>query len=350
MARARKPAPLPYSALLPFLTGIGGSWGLTDTGVVTGRGFAAPPVPGFGLGSANSWENTAAYEDNSAGHVFEYQPSELRLGLQRDFVRNSATQRPSYREGYQSDYHWSKSDPYYEPSEPYTGESDPYGLVGSPYATTGQVSDYDGRRLSGVASYSGGGGDQSEVSWGNLQAPWQATPSHRASGSSRALETVQKPYYDNINSLPGPQLKPEVPWSSYQTDFTAPAFGERAEVVRRLHQLYRRVKKKKPGYGRSGSRGGVRFPTSEEEQLPTGRPGLIDRETFATHHGGGVSTEEWLQYRGDRGDTIRYPVASKEVDHDIITVDNIHAWVDPPPRGPDVFTVNVESALNFSGR
>ena len=39
-----------------------------------------------------------------------------------------------------------------------------------------------------------------------------------------------------------------------------------------------------------------------------------------------------------------------QVDHDIITVDNIHAWVDPPPRGPDVFTVNVESALNFSGR
>ena len=217
---------------------IGGSWGLRDTGVVTGRGFAAPPVPGFGLGSPNSWENTAAYEDNSAGHVFEYQPSELRLGLQRDFVRNSATQRPSYREGYQSDYYWSKSDPYYEPSEPYTGESDPYGLVGSPYATTGQVSDYDGRRLSGVASYSGAG-DQSEVSWGNLQAPWQATPSHRASGSSRALETVQKPYYDNINSLPGPELKPEVPWSPYQTDFTAPAFGERAEVVRRLHQLYR---------------------------------------------------------------------------------------------------------------
>ena len=38
-----------------------------------------------------------------------------------------------------------------------------------------------------------------------------------------------------------------------------------------LNQLIRRVKKKKPGYGRSGSRGGVRFPTLEEEQLPTGR-------------------------------------------------------------------------------
>ena len=38
-----------------------------------------------------------------------------------------------------------------------------------------------------------------------------------------------------------------------------------------------------------------------------------------------------------------------QVEHDIITVDNIHAWVEPPP-GPDVFTINVESALNFSGR
>ena len=34
---------------------------------------------------------------------------------------------------------------------------------------------------------------------------------------------------------------------------------------------------------------------------------------------------------------------------DIITVDNIYKFVEPP-RGPDVFTVNVESALNFGNR
>ena len=160
-------------------------------------------------------------------------------------------QRPSYGGRDQSDNYWSRNDPFYGSSESYTRDSDPYygssesyGVGGSPYAT-GQINDYDGS-LSGVQSYS----DQSEVSWGDLQAPWQAKPPYRTSGSSRALETplrtkdlsVMQPYYANINTLPGPQLKPVVPdtrVTSYQTDFTAPAQGDQTEVLRRLHQLYR---------------------------------------------------------------------------------------------------------------
>jgi len=338
------------------------------------------------MGGPDSWETPrevydGRYQENTASRVYQHQPSEGSFGGQRDFSGVYEIQEPSYGGGDQSDDYWSQSDPYYgsidsytqeiDPyygssesytqesgpyygsSESYTQESDPYGVSGSPYAT-----DYDAGLSGGGASYS----EQSELSWGDLQAPWQATPPYRTADSSRALETpftrtkdlsVMQPYHGNANTLPGPLLKSEVPDSrvtSYQTDFTAPAYGDQTEVLRRLNQLYRRVRRKKPGYGLSGSRGGVRFPTSEEEQLPTGRPGLSERETFATHQGGGVSTEEWLQYRGDRGDTIQYPVASKQVEHDIITVDNIHAWVEPPPPGPDVFTINVESALNFSGR
>ena len=33
---------------------------------------------------------------------------------------------------------------------------------------------------------------------------------------------------------------------------------------------------------------------------------------------------------------------------DIITVDNIYKFVEPP-KGPDSYTINVESNLNFSG-
>ena len=46
----------------------------------------------------------------------------------------------------------------------------------------------------------------------------------------------------------------------------------------------------------------------------------------------------------DNSDFLQEPASE-----DIITVENIHHYVDKP-RGPDVFTVNVESALNFSGR
>merc|ERR1719397_180063 len=33
---------------------------------------------------------------------------------------------------------------------------------------------------------------------------------------------------------------------------------------------------------------------------------------------------------------------------DIITLDNIHRFVPPPPAAPQTFAVNVESALNFA--
>ena len=304
--------------MLTVIQRLGGTWGLRETGVVTGRGFAAPPVLGFGSAPAHSWETPdkvyGSYQQHTASRVFGHQPSEGSFGGQRDFSGVYDVQTPSFGGGDQSDNYWSQNDPYYgssesyteesdpyygssesytQESEPYYGssESDPYGVLGSPYAT-GQINDYDGS-LSGV-SYS----DQSEVSWGDLQAPWQATPPYRTSGSSRALETpfrtkdlsVMQPYSANINTLPGPQLKPEVSDSrltSYQTDFTSPAYGDQTEVLRRLNQLYRfddwkeklhdvccffrRVRKKKPGYGLSGSRGGVRFPNSDEEQLPTGR-------------------------------------------------------------------------------
>ena len=196
------------------------------------------------------------YQEDTASRVYQHQPSEGTFGGQRDFSGVYEIQEPSYGGGDQSDNYWSQSDPYYGSSESYTQESDPYygssesyiqesdpyGVGGSPYAT-GQINDYDGG-LSGVQSYS----DQSEASWGDLQAPWQATPPYRTSGSSRALETpfrtkdlsVMQPYYANINTLPGPQLKSEVPDSrvtSYQTDFTAQ--GDQTEVLRRLHQLYR---------------------------------------------------------------------------------------------------------------
>ena len=212
--------------------------------MVTGRGFAAPPVVGFGLGP-DSWETSdKVYRGRQPGlfenTAFGQQPRDRGFGGQRDFSGVYETERPSYGRGGQSDDYWSQNDPYYGSSEIYRQESDPYGVGGRPYATS-QINDYD-RGLSGVSPYS----DQSEVSWGDLQAPWQATPPYRTSGSSRALETpfrtkglsVMQPYHGNINALPGPLLKSDRV-TSYQTDFTAPAHGEQAEVLRRLNQLYR---------------------------------------------------------------------------------------------------------------
>ena len=237
--------------MLTLVQRLGGTWGLRETGVVTGRGFAAPPVLGFGS-APGSWETAdkgyGSYQDHTASRVFQHQPSEGSFGRQRDFSGVYDVQRPSFGGGDQSDNYWSQNDPYYGSSESYTHESDPYGQGGSPYAT-GQINDYD-EGLSGVQSYS----DQSEASWGDLQAPWQATPPYRTSGSSRALETpfrtkdlsLMQPYYTNINTLPGPQLKSEVPDSrvtSYQTDFSAQ--GDQTEVLRRLHQLYRFDNRKK---------------------------------------------------------------------------------------------------------
>jgi len=122
------------------------------------------------------------------------------------------------------------------------------------------------------------------------------------------------------------------------------------EVMRKVKQLYRRVRRKPEKSSRQKGRGGVRWPT--QKGTPTGRPGLSPGEVFHTRSSRAqqeLSTEEWLQYRGQRGNQVHYPVRANKVDHDIITVDNLYSWV-PPPRGPDTFTINVESALNFAGR
>ena len=56
-----------------------------------------------------------------------------------------------------------------------------------------------------------------------------------------------------------------------------------------------------------------------------------------------LSTDKWLEDRRQAATPVRWPSALSD---DIITVDNIHKFVEPP-RGPDTFTINVESALNF---
>ena len=95
----------------------------------------------------------------------------------------------------------------------------------------------------------------------------------------------------------------------------------------------------------------------------------VDRECFRPGlremTGPVLTTDKWLEYRhhsdsadrqyrhqADSSDRqyirpVRWPVSRQtgQTD-DIITVDNIHKFVEPP-RGPDTFTINVESALNF---
>ena len=79
-----------------------------------------------------------------------------------------------------------------------------------------------------------------------------------------------------------------------------------------------------------------------------------------------MSAAKWLDYRKQGSPRVQIPIKFpeqvgrlKEIlkpislyfqpSDDIITVDNIYKFVEPP-RGPDVFTVNVESALNFGKR
>merc|ERR1712062_938457 len=91
--------------------------------------------------------------------------------------------------------------------------------------------------------------------------------------------------------------------------------------------------------------------------VPRGSPGLNLVESFQTDTSGPVlSTDKWLEYRDQVAPAtttfpVRWPAASQtrgRPSDDIITVDNIYKFVEPP-RGPDTFTVNAESALNFSG-
>ena len=72
-------------------------------------------------------------------------------------------------------------------------------------------------------------------------------------------------------------------------------------------------------------------------------------ESFKTDQSGPVlSTDKWLEYRQQVAPTTTFPVRWPAQGDDIITVDNVYKFVEKP-RAPDTFTINVESALNFSG-
>jgi len=60
-------------------------------------------------------------------------------------------------------------------------------------------------------------------------------------------------------------------------------------------------------------------------------------------------TDLWLKNRNQPKTSNIHQKQFQEIGDDaIITVDNIHKFVEPP-RGPDTYTINVESNLNFSG-
>jgi len=78
-------------------------------------------------------------------------------------------------------------------------------------------------------------------------------------------------------------------------------------------------------------------------------------KSFSGNKNQGLETENWLRSRqqqhhpnqhiGARRPQVSFPVQQED---DIITVDNAYQYVEKP-KGPDSFTINVESALNFSG-
>jgi len=77
-------------------------------------------------------------------------------------------------------------------------------------------------------------------------------------------------------------------------------------------------------------------------------------KSFSGSRNQGLETEKWLrsrqhqssyQHNQNKRPQLRFPV-QEQVD-DIITVDNAYQYVEKP-KGPDSFTINVESALNFS--
>jgi len=99
-------------------------------------------------------------------------------------------------------------------------------------------------------------------------------------------------------------------------------------------------------FGREGKESSI-----YSDGIPNGRPGLNLAESFQTDGSGSqLSTAKWLDYRQKVDKKVQFPVNyHQQGSDDIITVDNIYKFVDPP-RGPDVFTVNVESNLNFGNR
>ena len=70
---------------------------------------------------------------------------------------------------------------------------------------------------------------------------------------------------------------------------------------------------------------------------------LVRTRCISPRYRPGLSTDKWLEFTERQH---RLPPATSSLADDIITVDNIHKFVEPP-RAPDTFTVNVESALNF---
>merc|ERR1711962_1397352 len=149
--------------------------------------------------------------------------------------------------------------------------------------------------------------------WGEVQAPWQAHSTNTVYEGTGGF----KPYYDNSQ-------EGEKPRAGKRKD-TARSRGNTSNV-------------RFPNFEGKGVK-----PGSRQEETHTDRSRMDIKEAKARM----LSTEEWLQYRQQRGDNIHYPRGgNKEMENDIITVDNLYSWV-PPPKGPDVFTVNVESALKF---
>jgi len=260
----------------------------------------------------------------------------------------------------------------YETQSDIYGQNEVYGVDESDIYAGGQAS------TAQTHGYTG---------WGEVQAPWQAHSTNTVYEGTGGF----KPYYDNSQederqSLNFANKGENTEYGSwdvvYQGRSEKEEEGEEEEniykevsIIDRLKSLYEKVKNNKtptqyasPSYNGEGekpragkrkdtarSRGNtsnVRFPNfegkgvkpgSRQEETHTDRSRMDIKETKARM----LSTEEWLQYRQQRGDNIHYPRGgNKEMENDIITVDNLYSWV-PPPKGPDVFTVNVESALKF---
>ena len=71
-----------------------------------------------------------------------------------------------------------------------------------------------------------------------------------------------------------------------------------------------------------------------------------ESETSTDHTTGMISVNNDHNYNDNNDDNDN--VDQADAGDDIITVDNIYKFVEPP-KGPDSYTINVESNLNFSG-
>ena len=248
---------------------------LRDTGVVTGRGFAAPPPgpPGSGFPASPPLRGQAGQGPEDGGQTifigqgdmygvsevfgsvgFGGKTSSPFAGRSNDVsyrgqsdgytAQNSVYGRQSDVYGGQSNYYRGQSDayevqsdfrPYYskDKSNSYGGQSDVYGGQSDGYGKQSDI--YRGQS----DLYRG----QSDVSWGDIQEPWQAT-SDRGQSLVNTVNTGQsdfKPYYSKdtragyvgqsevyggqSSSGPGSYRGQS---NSYQTAFSvaSPAYGQ----------------------------------------------------------------------------------------------------------------------------